>query len=128
QNIQLQKVVVNRMIIKMGGHDIRRRIVGRMLHRGKGVDLFSQGQNNDSARMLSGTPADSWTPLNDPVDLAVSFSLSPLFIIILYISECGFICQGSNGPGSIGLSGSEDDLRVFMCVTLVISREVQVNI
>ena len=38
QNIQLQQVVVNGMVIKMGGHNIRRHIVGRMLHRGKGMD------------------------------------------------------------------------------------------
>ena len=101
----------------MGGDDVRCRIVGRMLHRCKGVDLLSQRQHDDSARMLSGTPADPGTSLNDPVNLTVSFSLSPFFIIILHISERGLVRQGGNRPGPIGLSGSEDNLRVFMSIT-----------
>ena len=120
--------MVDGVIIEMGRYNIRSHIICRMLHRSKGINVLPQRQYDDTTGMLSRTPSDSCTSLHNPVNLTGPFSCAPFFIIILYISERGFICQGSNGPGSIGLSGSEDDLRVFMCVTLVISREVQVNI
>ncbi len=41
QDIKLQQVVVNGMVVKMGGHDIRIHVVRRMLHRRKGINLLS---------------------------------------------------------------------------------------
>ena len=54
ENIQLQKIVIDRMIIKMGGDDIRRHIIRRMLHRRKRINVLTHRENNDSSRMLAG--------------------------------------------------------------------------
>ena len=43
ENIQLQQVVVDGVVIKMGRDDVRGHIVGRMLHRRKGMDLLARG-------------------------------------------------------------------------------------
>ena len=77
ENIELQQVVVDGMVIEMRRYRVRRHIVCRMLHRGKGIDLLSDRQNNDTARMLSGGPAHADTALHDPVDLTVSLAGCP---------------------------------------------------
>ena len=78
--------------------------------------------------MLSGTPSDSSTPLDNPVNLAVSLPLSPLLIVILHIAERRLICQGSYRARTVGLASAEDDLRILVGVTLIVAREVKVNI
>ena len=35
QDVKLQQVVVNGMVVKVGGDDVCRHIIGRMLYRGK---------------------------------------------------------------------------------------------
>ena len=102
-----------------GGH-----IVCRVLHRGKGIDLFSQRQHDDTARMLSGGTAHAYTALNNPVDLAVSLAGSPFLIVFLYITESRFIRQCTNGSCTEGLALAEDNLRVVVGLALVLTGEV----
>ena len=64
QDVQLQQVVVDGMIVKMGGDDIRTGIICRVLHRRKGVDVLPVGQDDDSSRVLAGTAADAGTSLH----------------------------------------------------------------
>ena len=116
------------MIIKMGGDNIGRHIICRVLDWSKGVDIFSMRKHDDSTRMLSGTPANSGTTAHDTVDLTVSLAVAALFIIILHITVCRLFCKCSNGSGTEGLAFSENNLGVLMCLTLVISGEVQVDI
>ena len=101
------------MVIKMRGHDICGHIIGRMLHRCKGIDGLPQRQDDDAARMLTGGPADSGTAGNDPVDLTVPLTGSPFFIVSFYITERCFIRQSTHCTGPVGLSGTEDDLRIL---------------
>ena len=128
QNIQLQQVVVDGMVVKVGGDGFGGHVVGRMLDRRKGLDHLAQGKNNDSARMLSRGPADADAALDDPVDLAVPLRLAMLLKIIFHIAVSRFIRQGADGPCPEGLSLSEDHLRIIVGAALIFSGKVQVDI
>ena len=99
-----------------------------MLHRGKGVDLLSQRQHNDTTWMLSGASSDSRTARDDPVDLTGALLISTLLVVIFHVAKGGLIRQRGDGSGAEGLSGAEDYLRIFMGLTLVFTGEVQVDI
>ena len=128
QDIQLQQVMVDGVIVKMGGDDIRTGIICRVLHRRKGVDVLPVGQDDDSSRVLAGTAADAGTSLHDPIDLAVPFALPPLLVIVFHIAKRGLVRQSGNGPRPEGLSGAEDHFRIFVGAALVIPGEIQVDI
>ena len=109
------------MIIKVSSDNISCCIIGRVLHRCKGIDLLAQRKYNDTSRMLSRTPSDSGTSKNDTVNLTFSLSLPTFFKIILYISKSRLISQCSDRSGPECLSGSEDDFRILVRVTLLIT-------
>ena len=71
------------------------------------------------------TPAHPWT-----IRLISQFRLrsSPLFIIIFHITKGGLICQRTDGSCTEGLACSEDNLRIVVCLALVIPGEIQVDI
>ena len=120
--------MVDGMVIEMSRYRIRRHIVCRMLYRSKGIDRFAQGQDNDTARVLSCGSADTCTSLHDPVDLTVPLAGAALFIVFFYIAKCRLICQRTDGSCTEGLSCTEDNLRIFVRLRLVITGEVQGDI
>ncbi len=87
ENVQFQQVMVNGMVFKMGGNNIGGHIVGRMLDRGKGTDLFPHRKHHNASRMLSRGPADTNTALHNAVDLTIPFVNSPFFVIAFYIAK-----------------------------------------
>ena len=107
---------------------IRCHIVCRMLDRRKGVNILAHRKNNDSSRVLSGTSSDTRTTAYDTVNLTATFLDSSFFVIILNISIGSFIRQSSDCTGTVCLSRSENNFGIFMCLTLVFTREVKVNI
>ena len=112
----------------MSRHNIRRRIVCRMLHRRKGVDRLPDGQHDDSARMLAGGPPDARASRDDPVDLAVPLTAAPFLIVSFYIAERCLVRQRSDGSRPVGLSGAEDYFRIFMRLGLIVAGKIQVDI
>ena len=120
--------MVDRMIVKMCRDNVCRHIIRRMLHRCEGIDILPVRQYDDSSRMLPGAPPDPGTPFHDPLNLTLSLSASMLLIIIFYKSERRFLRQRSDRPGAVRLPFAEDDLGILMCITLIISREIQVDI
>ena len=82
----------------------------------------------DTARVLSCGSADTCTSLHDPVDLAVPLAGATLFIVFFYIAKCRLICQRTDGSCTESLSCTEDNLRIFVRLGLVITGEVQVDI
>ena len=128
QNIQLQKVMIDGVIVKVGGDGIRGHIVGGMLHRREGIDILSQGQHDDSSGMLTGSSSDTHTTCYDSIDLAGTLCLASLFKIFLDITEGCLICKGADGAGTEGLSCSEDHLCVFVRFGLILTGEIQVDI
>ena len=121
QNVQLEQVMVDGMVVKMGRDDVRRHIVGRMLDGRKGIDLLAQGQDYDTARMLARGPADTGTALQEPFDLAVALmDLFPLKVV-LYIPVGCFVRYRRDGAGLKSLAVAENNFRVFMGLTLVLT-------
>ena len=120
--------MIDGMIVKMRGHDICGHIIRRMLYRGKGIDILSQRQYNNAARVLSRAAPDAGAAHNDPVDLTVPFPCTPLFIIPLHISICRLVRQRADGACPIGLACPEDYLRVLMGFALILSGEIQIDI
>ncbi len=104
QNIQLQQVVVNGVVVKVGRDGLGGHIVGRVLHRGEGIDHLSQGKDDDTARVLSRGAPYAHTALNDPVDLTVSLPLPMLLKIVLHIAVGRLVRQGTDGPRPEGLA------------------------
>ena len=82
QYIQLQQVVIDGMVVKMGGNNIGCRIIGRMLHRSEGIDFLSVGQHDDASRVLAGGAAYPYAACHDPVDLAVALVDAPLLKVV----------------------------------------------
>ena len=128
QDIELEQVVVDRVVIKVGRDDIGRHIVCGMLDRGECVDILPQRQDNDSARMLTGASPYTRTTREKPFDLAVSLCDTLIFEIVLYISVCGLVRHGGDRTGLKGLFVTENNLGIGVCLCLVLSRKVQVNI
>ena len=85
QNIQLQQIVVDRVVIIMGRYR-RNILVGGMLNRCKRIDILSDRQHNDSSRMLTGSRSDSRALQYQSIDLASSFLLVHRVKIFFYIS------------------------------------------
>ena len=71
--------------------------------------------------MLTGGTAHAYTALNNTVDLAVSLPGSPFLIIFLYITESRFIRQCTNGSCTESLALTENNLRIVMGLTLVLT-------
>ena len=128
ENIQLQQVGIDGMVIKMGRNNIRGLIVGRMLHRGEGIDVLTVRQYDDTAGMLSGGSVNTGTSCNDTVDLTVTFMYTLFFVIVFYITKSGFFRQRTYGAGTEGLPRAENYFRIFVGLTLVLTGEVQVDI
>ena len=99
ENVQLQKVMVNGMIIKVGRYDICCHIVCRMLHRGKLIDAVSVRQYDDPSRMLARTSANPCASHRNSVNLTLSFSVPAFLVIVPYITKSGLICKCSDSPG-----------------------------
>ena len=112
----------------MCGRNIDRHIICRVLNRSKCINLFPHRKNNDTTRMLSRSTTHPDTSKYDPVNFTVSLMYAALFIIIFDITECRLIRQRTDRSCLKGLSLPEDNFGVFMCLTLVLSGKVQVDI
>ena len=128
ENVELQQIVVDRVIIEMRRDRVRRHIIRRMLYRCKGINLLSDRKDNDASRMLSGRPSHANTALHDPVDLTVSFADFPLLIILFYITEGCLVRERTDRPGTERLTCAKNNFGIFMCLTLIITGEIQVDI
>ena len=78
--------------------------------------------------MLTGSTTHTDTALHDPVDLTIPFGNTTFLIIMLHISECRFIRKRSNRSCTKCLTVTENNLCILVCFTLIIAREIQVDI
>ena len=119
QNIELEQVVVDRMIVKVGRDDVGRHIIGRVLHGSKGIDIFPQRKDDDAARMLAGTPPDACTACKQTFDLTVSLGDPFIFKIMLDVAVGGLVRHGRYGSGLEGLLMAENNLGIGVGFGLV---------
>ena len=82
--------MVDFMVVKVGSYNGAFRVVGRMLYRGKGIDILSVGKHHNSSRMLSGGSSDSGDSCYQTIQFCSSLLLPPLFIKFLNHTIGGF--------------------------------------
>ena len=116
------------MVVKVSGYCLGLHVIGRPLHRCKGIDFLPNGKHHNSSRVLSGGPSYPHTALHNPVNLTISLVDAPFLVIPLHIPKSSFICQSTDCPGTEGLSLPKDHLRVIVSLTLIFSGKIQVNI
>ena len=124
ENIEFQQVVVDRVVIEMRRDGTCRHIVRRVLHRCKRVNLLSEGQYDDTARMLSGGTPHADAAGHDALNLAPALTDSFILIIMRHKTIRCLIRQRTDRPRTEGLSFSEDDLRIAVRPALVLAGEV----
>ena len=107
---------------------IRCHIICRVLHRGKGINIFAVRKNDNPSRVLSRTSSDSRTPFHNSLNLTFSLSAVSLLIIIFHKTICRLICKSTDCSRTESLACSENHFRIFMSITLIIAREIQVDI
>ena len=128
QDVQLQKVVVNGMIVKVGRNDPALHIIGRMLHRCELIDAVSVGKHDDTSRMLSRAAPDARTPFCNALDLASALSLFMFFVIILHKAVRSLVRQCADRPCLKRMPLSKEHFRIFVGLRLIVPGEVQVDI
>ena len=102
----------------------RRHIVRRVLHRRKRVNLLSEGQYDDTARMLSSGTPHTDAAGHDALNLAPALTNSFILIIMRHKTIRCLICQRTDRPRTEGLSFSKDDLRVAVRPALIFTGKV----
>ena len=128
ENIEFQQVMIDRMVIEMGRHDIGFHIVGRMLYRSKRVNILSHRQHDDAARMLPRASSDARTPHDKAIDLTGPFPHPMIFIIIFHIAKSRLIRQRTDRTRAVSLPVTENNFRIFMRLTLVFAGKIQIDI
>ena len=128
ENIELQEVVVDGMVVKMRRYNIRCHIVCRVLHRCERINLLAKRQNDNTARMLPRCPSHAGTSFYDTVDLAGTLPLAAFFVIIFHVTKCRLLGKRTNCSGTVSLAFSENNLGIAVSISLIITREIQVDI
>ena len=112
--------MVDGVIIKMGRDDTALHIVCRMLYRSELIDIMPVGKHDNASRMLTGTPTDPRTPFRDPLNLALTFSLLVIFVIIPHESISSLIRKRSDGSRLESVTFPKENLRILVCLCLII--------
>ena len=112
----------------MGGDDISSHIIGRMLHRCKGVNILSKRQYNDTAWMLTRTSAHACAARCQTHHLCRPFMDVSLFKIIFHISKSCLIRYRTHCTGTECLTCPKNHFGISMGFTLVFPGKVQINI
>ena len=95
-----------------------------MLHGRKGIDVLTDGKNDDTARVLAGAPPDPGTADQQALDLTVSLGDAFALEVVFDIAVGCLVSYRCNGAGFKCLFMSENDLCICVCLTLVFSGEV----
>ena len=122
--IEFQQVMIDGVVIKMGSDRHGRHIVSRPLHGSEGINFLPVGKHDDTAGMLSRGSSHPDTALDDTVNLTVPFMYAVFLVVILHIAICRLIGQRTDGSGPEGLAFAEDNLRIVVGLTLILTGEV----
>ena len=128
QDIQLQKVMIDAVIIKMCG-DRTFHVVGRVLYGSKGVDLLSVRQNDDASGMLARSPFHIGTAQSKARLFRFPHAEHVVILIITFhVSECRLVLHSADGTCLESVSFAEQHARISVCLRLIIAREIQIDI
>ena len=128
QDIQLQQVLVDFVIVEVGGDDVRVHVVGRVLYRTKLVNLVVIGHDDDAARMLAGGSLHPGAVLGQPVRFEFIDRPLPFFEKFHYVAVGGLVCHRTYGTSLEYILFAEDGAYILVGYRLVFPGEVQVDI
>ena len=112
----------------MGGDDVRVGVVSRVLHRAEIIDFLVAGDDHHAAGMLSGGALDIGTAQRQPFFFRPGHLLFPLFQVLEHKAVSGFFRHGTHSAGLEHMALAEQLKGVAVGLSLVLTREVQVNI
>ena len=78
--------------------------------------------------MLSGRPLNADKPCGKAIFFRMRRLDPPLFKILLHIAKSSLFCESADGTGPKYVIGAKQNFRIFMCLCLVLSGEIQVDI
>ena len=112
----------------MGGDDIAGWVVSWVLHGTEVVDLLILRNDHHAAGVLTGGALHSGTAGRQTGHLRLAGGAKPLLQILFYVTEGGLFCHRPHRPRTkhVGLAKQLECIAV--CVGLIFSGEVQVNI
>ena len=128
ENIQLQKVLIDLVIIEVSRYDVSVPLVCRFLYRTELIYLVVIRNDDDTARMLSGRPLDACAALHKIVYVVFVSVYMIVFDVVLYISEGSLVGDRSYRSGLIYVLFTEDLSHVSVCDRLIFTRKVKVDI
>ena len=128
ENVQLQKVLIDLVIIEVSRYDVSVPLVGRFLYRTELIYLVVVRNDDDTSRMLSGRPLDARAAFHKIVYVVFVSVYMIVFDVVLYISESGLVGYCSYRSGLIYVLFTEDLAHVSVCDRLVFTRKVKVYI
>ena len=113
--------MVDAVVIKMCCDYVCCHIVCRVLDWCKGMDFLPDWKNYDSSRVLSCRTSDTCTSLRYSHYLTVALGHSALLKVFADIAVCCLVGYSADSPRLKGLSLSENNLSVRMCLRLILS-------
>ena len=128
QNIQLQQVLIDRMIIKMCRDNVRFHVVGRMLYRTELIDLMTVRHDDDTPRMLSRSLFDPCTAVRQTIHLSLVDADLPLFKISRHITIGDPVLDRTDGSCFIYIFLAENLFDILLRRTLIFPGKIQVDI
>ena len=112
----------------MCSYYIRLNIVGRVLNRTEFVDVVSPGNDYYASRMLTRCSLDTLTALCESVHLSLIGAFALLVKVLGHISVGGVSLNCAYGSRLVYVLRSENVFNIFLCLTLIFSGKVKVNI
>ena len=128
EDIQLQKRIMKIFKSEMRCYNAAFRLVCRILHGGKIVNLVFLRDNDYTARMLARCSADADKAVSKPCLLRPGEAFALILQKLLYKAVAVFILQCRNRAGAEYIFRAEKNFRIFMRFGLDIAGKVQVDI
>ena len=128
QLVELQKVRVDRVIFKMGGDDIRIRVICGMLHRTDIVNLDFLGHDNYAAGMLPRCAAHARAARRKAVFLGARALDAALIHILFDVTVRGFFRDRADRACAEHMVVPENLACIPVNARLIFTREIQVDI
>ena len=116
------------MKIEVGRQDITVRLVGRMLNRGKVINVVIRRDNDHAARMLTGRPFDAFASFGKPQLLCLMGNLSAFLQIVQCVTKRRLLRNGRNRSRFKDVVRTEQLFGVPVDIRLIFTGKVQVDI
>ena len=128
EHVELQDVVVNGMIVKVGGDNLLGGVVRRVLHRREILDVERCGHHHDAAGVLPRGSFDAGAAANEPLFLGARHHAAALLEVFLHIAIGRLLCDGGDGAGPKHVPRCEQRFCKLVRLRLIFPGEVEVDV